>query len=339
MTSQNGKGRIDHVEGSLRRTTDGVRNAGALRQIRERCNPAASALNPHFLFGPRWHNLKRLDVGNGEALATLELPAEFHNDLDQVKLHPALLDIATSCLLQSVEGFNPQSAFFVPVSCARVSIYAGLPPIVHSHVRRRQDSNQEQFASFDVSLYDESGREIVAIEEFTFRKMTRGDLPKPSCLAAGILPADGVEAFERALRAIDSEPELVISPWDLETGPRSDSEVQRPAAQLAVDSPPAIAAAAPPTATAVPSSAGGDEVERGIAVIWQNILGLDHLGVQDNFFQSGADSLSALRATAQIKRAFKTALTISTLYEHPTIERLAKVINAARGGRTSEVTV
>ena len=46
-------------------------------------------------FGPRWSNVKRIDLGQGEALLSLELPEAFASDLDTYRLHPALMDMAT----------------------------------------------------------------------------------------------------------------------------------------------------------------------------------------------------------------------------------------------------
>jgi hypothetical protein len=44
----------------------------------------------------------------------------------------------------------------------------------------------------------------------------------------------------------------------------------------------------------------------------------------------GADSLSALRALAQIKRALKAALTVAMIYEHPNLAQLTRAIRERR---------
>ena len=46
-------------------------------------------------FGPRWANVQRVHDGQGEAVIALELPPDFHSDLAPIRLHPAMLDMAT----------------------------------------------------------------------------------------------------------------------------------------------------------------------------------------------------------------------------------------------------
>jgi hypothetical protein len=62
-------------------------------------------------FGPRWKNLRRINYGDGEALAQLELLPDFAADLPQFALHPALMDLATSAGLPLVEGYAETTTF------------------------------------------------------------------------------------------------------------------------------------------------------------------------------------------------------------------------------------
>ena len=75
-----------------------------------------------------------------------------------------------------------------------------------------------------------------------------------------------------------------------------------------------------------------DIVEQRICEIWQAILGVERLGLRDNFFETGADSLSALRALARIKRDFRVGLSVPNLYGHPTVEELTGLIKERRAG-------
>jgi amino acid adenylation domain-containing protein len=64
------------------------------------------------------------------------------------------------------------------------------------------------------------------------------------------------------------------------------------------------------------------ESERRIAAVWQDILGLDRVGVHDNFFDLGGDSLLALRAANRLRRACARELTVGDLFERGTIAAL-----------------
>ena len=66
-----------------------------------------------------------------------------------------------------------------------------------------------------------------------------------------------------------------------------------------------------------------DEHERALAEIWQEVLALRQIGADDDFFEMGADSLSATRAFARINRQFGINLPLRAIFENPTVARLA----------------
>jgi len=72
--------------------------------------------------------------------------------------------------------------------------------------------------------------------------------------------------------------------------------------------------------------APSSELETGLAAIWSKLLGVEPVGVHDNFFQLGGSSLLAVRLFTEIGEQFEQALPITTLLTAPTIERLAAVV-------------
>jgi len=71
-------------------------------------------------------------------------------------------------------------------------------------------------------------------------------------------------------------------------------------------------------------------VERELARIWEELLGLEHLGIHDNFFDLGGHSLLAARMFAEIQKAFGKKLPLSTLFQGATIQHLAGIIGEAK---------
>lgn len=69
-----------------------------------------------------------------------------------------------------------------------------------------------------------------------------------------------------------------------------------------------------------------DKVESQLVEIWQQLLGVVSVGVQDNFFNLGGHSILALQLFTQIKQVFGKDLPLSTLYQAPTVEQLATVL-------------
>jgi phthiocerol/phenolphthiocerol synthesis type-I polyketide synthase E len=69
-----------------------------------------------------------------------------------------------------------------------------------------------------------------------------------------------------------------------------------------------------------------DEVERTIATLWQDLLGVEQVRVYDDFFDLGGSSLLALRLFAQIDQKLGKNLPLATLFEAPTVEQLADLL-------------
>jgi thioesterase domain-containing protein len=69
-----------------------------------------------------------------------------------------------------------------------------------------------------------------------------------------------------------------------------------------------------------------NDVERALAGMWENLLGVANVGVRDNFFELGGHSLIAVRLFARMKKTFGADFPISTLIAHPTIEACAALV-------------
>jgi acyl transferase domain-containing protein len=72
-----------------------------------------------------------------------------------------------------------------------------------------------------------------------------------------------------------------------------------------------------------------NEVEQGLAQIWQELLGTDQVGVYDDFFSLGGHSLLATQLLSQLREAFEVDLPLYKLFETPTIAGLALAIEEA----------
>ncbi len=66
--------------------------------------------------------------------------------------------------------------------------------------------------------------------------------------------------------------------------------------------------------------------ETKLAALWQELLGLKQISIHDNFFALGGHSLLAVRLVNEIKRQMSFDLPIRMVFQHPTIQELAKVL-------------
>jgi amino acid adenylation domain-containing protein len=69
-----------------------------------------------------------------------------------------------------------------------------------------------------------------------------------------------------------------------------------------------------------------NSAEEKIAAIWMDILKVERVGVYDNFFKLGGNSLLAIRVNSRLRQTFELDLPLRTLFEKPTIAGLAERI-------------
>jgi acyl carrier protein len=70
---------------------------------------------------------------------------------------------------------------------------------------------------------------------------------------------------------------------------------------------------------AAPSS----ELELKIAAVWQGLLGLDSIGIRDNFFDLGANSFLMVQASGKLRDALGTPISLVDLFQYPSVGALA----------------
>ena len=77
------------------------------------------------------------------------------------------------------------------------------------------------------------------------------------------------------------------------------------------------------------------ELEQQIQVIWSDILGHDHFGIEDNFFSIGGDSVRIIRMQAALEKQLLRPVPTPKLFEHFTIKALAAYL--AGSGRETHI--
>lgn len=69
-----------------------------------------------------------------------------------------------------------------------------------------------------------------------------------------------------------------------------------------------------------------NDVERELCEIWQTVLGLEKVGVEDNFFEIGGHSLLATQILSRVRQAFPLPLSLAFLFDQPTISAVATAL-------------
>ena len=282
----------------------------------------------YFDFGPRWNCLKRLHIGEREGLAELELDAKFAADCSNFRMHPALLDLATGCALYLTDGYEEYDGLYLPFSYKKMCVYRTFPPKLFCHIRPRQDDPiRGEVESFDITLFDEHDEVIAEIEGFTMRRIddpakaieekqwregsvgSTGEQRVETFDGSGILPLEGARALTRILLAATAPSVIVVS----ET---LEGLVRR----YAAPSPRTIGS--PVSNTPLPM----EGIEGTLVSWWQDLLGVEKVGLDDDFFSLGGHSLVGVRLFAKIKRAYQVDLELAVLFESRTVHQLSDLI-------------
>ena len=153
-----------------------------------------------------------------------------------------------------------------------------------------------------------------------------GGAENKTALAALLMTGpEGVEAIDRAL-AVEPPAQLVVSTADLHS--RIERYVvKRAAAPAAADQ----AQESKPAGHARPELETvyvepSDDVERAVAAIWQELLGIERVGRLDDFFELGGHSLLAVQVVSRLDQALNVELTLRNLFEARTVSALAEHI-------------
>jgi len=179
-------------------------------------------------------------------------------------------------------------------------------------------SNGTFTTSINWDAWQEVGMAVNTAVPQQFQELRAENLKK------GILPNEGIDAFRRILGS--TIPQIVVSPFDfltslephnsynetqvielLETVKESNSKHPRP--ELSND-----------------YVAPRNEIEQKFVDIWQQILGIERIGIHDNFFELGGDSLIGIQVICQLNQAFNLNIPVAKLYECPNVGSMAKIL-------------
>jgi acyl carrier protein len=70
--------------------------------------------------------------------------------------------------------------------------------------------------------------------------------------------------------------------------------------------------------------------ERAIAKIWEQLLGTEKIGIEDNFYELGGHSLLATQVASRIRASFQLELPLRSLFKSPTVASLAEYIETIK---------
>jgi len=76
------------------------------------------------------------------------------------------------------------------------------------------------------------------------------------------------------------------------------------------------------------------ETERTLTQIWSRVLGVEKIGVADNFFMIGGHSLLATQVVSRVRQSFGVEMPLREMFESPTIAELSKAVEKLRAAQS-----
>jgi iturin family lipopeptide synthetase A len=283
--------------------------------------------------GPRWHNLRWVKIGNTEGVARLQLEETFQADVSDFLLHPAMVDMASGFLYMAKKG----NRTYLPYYYEQIKIYDRIPAACYCHVILKSQS--EDNLTFDVRMVDEGGRMLMEINGYTYKAYVKPAITSRPALApkatdtgerAGVENAYALTTgqvifwLEKALASRHKH--LVISRQNCEdidfksAGNHTDQVTEDEAA-----SPDLVLRERTGMSTAYVEAA--TPTQRLLAEDWQRFFGIRQIGIQDDFFELGGDSLKSTTIISRINKAFRVAVSLTDFFKNSTVAKLAEYID------------
>ena len=146
---------------------------------------------------------------------------------------------------------------------------------------------------------------------------------REASLATALSSAEGVDALFRILD--QRSPHVIVSTCDFAEHRRAS---RSPASRRAA-APPRRPEISVPPALSPGADPGGSPMEREIARIWQELLGLPRVGLSESFFELGGDSLIALGVASRLRERYGVELPLARFLENPSVAALARAVEGA----------
>jgi acyl carrier protein len=168
---------------------------------------------------------------------------------------------------------------------------------------------------------------IVITQPDRLERLAHELLLQEEVLSMGIRPVEGMEVVDRILDQVPLHPEqqlsqVAVSTTDFLPRVRASYSIQHPGIDSRLETikssaPRGAVSPRPPLSTDyVPPDT---EMEKQVTQIWQEFLGLEKVGIHDNFFELGASSLDIIQVNNKLNKLLEKELSVVDFYTYPSV--------------------
>jgi NAD(P)-dependent dehydrogenase (short-subunit alcohol dehydrogenase family)/acyl carrier protein len=312
----------------------------------EQCRSAGGMIE----HGAHWAgNIKSMAVGSREELSRVELDERYWPECGRYRLHPALLDTAVA-EANYAEDRLERGENYLPFGYGRLRAHEPLPPRFWVHISHLAEPGAE-IDRMTIVLMHGDGQEIARIDEYAERRVDpaairavvagasaeastrrRVAAQAQSIDEASISPQLGRDVLRRILHWRPA-PHLLVVPEGIHRNLRRTQSLTIDVVQRELGT--AILAAGHERLVETAYAPPQTQAELTIAGLWESALGVAQIGLDDEFFELGGNSLVAVQLAARMREALDVELPIAVLFDHPTVRAMAAFVAKTRAERES----
>lgn len=357
---------LEHIHGKIAFPSNSGGTVFELEDLKRKCGSkiiysqnGQRKIPENFIsFGGRWRSLKSFTVSGSEGLAQAQLDKAFIKDTETYKLHPALLDVVTGTVRLAAQGN------YLPFAYEKLEMYEILPDKIYSYIRFKNGyDKQAEIISCDIDIIGENGKQLIKIKNFSMKLVSEasaenirkrnyndshenpigikfaGDIlkaRKSGFLQEGITVAEGLEALRDIINGC-LKPQVIVSAKDINFAIKQAGYIDQPMFKGTLTQAAEVKARHPRPEMENEYVPPKNETEKKLVNLWQDVLAIDKIGIYDDFFALGGDSLLLIQFHTKLKENFETDIAVVDLYKYNTIAALAEYLN--RGNTEEEQPV
>ncbi|MFA8435577.1 MAG: SDR family NAD(P)-dependent oxidoreductase [Marinifilaceae bacterium] len=303
-------------------------------------------------FGERWSSEIRVVESELEVLKAVSLPDKFEEDLIDYQIHPALLDCAV--------GTSVKEGFYLPFNYNKVNLFKPLEKDIIVHVNNIKRINENRgTVSSDLLICNLKGELLLEVKGYSRLKSSglsdRSDMdinrivPKESDLLSrvksyefsndsldslkeSLTNTEGIEVFKRIMQVHEHYSQVIVSKSDISKYLLKVASLQTKDIDPVIVQKDTKALLIPRPNLSVDYVGPENSIQEKIANIVEDYLGFEKVGIQDDFFELGGDSLKAIYVLNSVYKEFSIRIPITEFFKAPTISKLSLNIEIALSG-------
>jgi acyl carrier protein len=191
--------------------------------------------------------------------------------------------------------------------------------------------NHTYTVSINWDIWQEVGQTVRTAEDLS----KRYNKDFRAALKDGILPKEGIEVLMRVLER--EFPQVIVHTRDIKI--LTMNREQPPAVPAQEENKETVTRSTQRKRPKLKSEyvAPVNQYEKALAEIWQTLFGIDRIGVLDDFFELGGDSLKAMTMLSKIHKQLDVRIPLSVMFASPTIKELVEYVNRGEKDRYASI--